>query len=285
MALILGVVVGQVGTKAKIFNATIDDAQIVYDAVRTVDRDIQELQNALLIAKERGPGGQAFLLGDEELTNKLEALSLQMPDLQKVYASNLYNMPDNVVANTLTFLTEADLLYKQVKEHVRKAKTEAKALAAGQQRLQKFGLPTRYGVVVDIAKGDDAKVAPVKALFVELGDPICADGKPHPEGCGSEPPTGFLYRPAELGPWGRKQLATPAGKAIPAGRLIPLGFDPSPALEALFKGGEATVAEVAYMNRIKDIDAKVEDLLTRGKDLEKKLESVAATGKRFTFFL
>jgi hypothetical protein len=94
-----------------------------------------------------------------------------------------------------------------------------------------------------------------------------------------------MYRPAELGPWGQKSLAVAEGQYVPGNRLIPLGFDPSPTLKALFQGGEATVSEVSYMQRITDIDAKVDDLMERAKGLRKSLTTTANASKQFTFFL
>jgi len=283
--LILGVVVGQMGTKAKIYNETIDDAAKIAAQVKQVDKDLQNLRNILYTAKERGPGGQNYLLADEELTKELEALQLTMPDLSEIYDSRLYEMEQGVVDQTFAFFTESTILYKEIKDHVQKAKSDAKALAASKEKLAKTGLPTRYGIVVNIPKGDEAATTPVSATFVELGDPVCGDNKPNPNGCGDGQPKGFLYRPAELGPWGQKDLAAPEGNFIPGNRLIPLGFDPSPTLEALFKGGEATVSEVTYMDRMREIDSKVDDLLERAKLLQKSLTGTANRGKQFTFFL
>jgi hypothetical protein len=284
-ALVVGVVVGQMGTRAKIYNETIDDAGKVSEIVAKVDKDLQNLRNALYTAKEKGANGQNYLVADTELADQLEALQLTMPDLATVYESNLYEMEQGVVDQTMAFLTESTILYKDIKEHVEKTRREAKALVAGQSRLQKFGLPSRYGVIVDIEKGDDAEGKPVSATFVELGDPVCGDNKPNPAGCGDAPPSGFMYRPAELGPWGQKSLAVAEGQYVPGNRLIPLGFDPSPTLKALFQGGEATVSEVSYMQRITDIDAKVDDLMERAKGLRKSLTTTANASKQFTFFL
>ena len=100
------------------------------------------------------------------------------------------------------------------------------------------------------------------------------------------PPTGFLYRPAELGPWGRKDLAVNEDNYIKGNRLIPLGVGaPSPTLKALFFGGEHTVSEVTYMKRISEIDSKVDDLMERGKNLRKAFTTVANQPEQFTFFM
>jgi len=286
VALVVGMTVGQMGTKAAYYNDTIDDAAVVGDQISKVDKQLLSLRNTMYTAKERGPQGTSYLLGDEQLTADLEAIAFELPDLNKVYESNLYRMDQGVVDQTLAYLTEATLLQKQLKDHVLKAKVEAKALAAGQERLQKFGLPTRYGIIVNIAKGDEAATTPVSATFVELGDPFCQDGKPNPAGCADGSPKGFLYRPSEMGPWGQKELATPEEDFIKGNRLIPLGVgEPSPTLKALFFGGEHTVSEVTYMKRITELDAKIDDLMERGKNLRKAFTTVAGQSKQFTFFM
>jgi hypothetical protein len=282
IALVIGVVVGQMGTRAKIYNETIDDAAAIAGTVKDVNKSLQRLRDALYTAKERGPGGTSYLVPDPKLTEEIDAMreakQLEMPDLARVYESNLYWMEQGAVDQTITYLTEASLLFKAVKEHADKAKTEQKALDAVPGRIQKLGLPTRYGVIINIAKD-----APVMATFVELGDPICQDGKPNPAGCAGEP-KGFLYRPAELGAWGQKSLAEPQENFIPADKLIPLGYDPSPALNALFVGSEATVSDFAYRKRLEDIDGTLDALMERGKMVESAHTNMSNSSKQFTFF-
>jgi hypothetical protein len=283
-SLLVGVAVGQMGTKASIYNETIDDASAIAATVKSIDRDLQNLRNVLYTAKERGEGGQGYAMADEQLAKELEGLGLTVPDLTPVYESNLYNMEQGVVDQTIAFLTEAGLLYKQIKEHINKTANDAKALALKRGRLEQVGVPTQYGVVVEIPKGKDAAGEPVTATFVELGNPLCDDGKPSAAGC-SGPPKGFLYRPSELGPWGQKNLAMAEGESIPGGRLIPLGFSPSPRFTALFSGGGPTVAEENYRQRIEEIDAKVDDLMERAKKIQAALTATASRSKEFSFFL
>jgi hypothetical protein len=279
VALFIGVAIGQIGTNASIYNESIEDAKLVETAVNKLYGQLKDLSATLLVAKERGAEGNNFLLADEKLSQELGALDLTPPDLTKVYESRLYELDQGLVDQTITFLTESQLLFKEIKEHQRKAEQEAKAIAAGNDQLRKYGGPSRYGIYVDKNKGDGA---PLLAQFVELGDPVCQDGKPNPAGCGG-PPRGFLFRPNELGPWGTMELASADG--VGARQLIPLGFAPSPALNALFTGGQATVAEAAYMTRIREIEAKVEDLLNRGKMIADTLTSTANRSKKFSFFM
>jgi hypothetical protein len=280
VALFVGVAVGQIGTNASIYNESIADAKLIADTVKQIDGQLQSLRDTLYRAKERGADGQSYLIADEKLSQALAALGLTPPDLTKVYESRLYELDQGLVDQTITFLTEAQLLFKQIKDHQLKTEQEAKAIQVGNEQLRKYGGPARYAVYIDKNKGEGA---PLLAQFVEIGDPVCQDGKPNAAGCGGAAPRGFLYRPNELGPWGTMELASPDGAGIR--QLLPLGFSPSPALTALFAGGGATVAEAAYTSRMRDIDAKVDDLVDRAKRIQKTLTSTASRGKKFSFFM
>ncbi len=278
VCVVLGVVIGQTGTKAAIYNETIADAGMIAKEVSRIDKDLQQLRNILYSAKERGPGGASYAIVDEKLTSELEALELTLPDLTKVYESNLYEMDQGVVDQTLVFLTESQLLYREIKEHVTKAKEEARALSAGEDRIKKFGMPSRYGIYYQIEKDK-----PITARFVELGDPLCEGGNPNPAGCGDAQPSGFLYRENELGAWSKMELAVQGGAV--GRRLVPLAFTQSPSLKALFYGPDATLSELAYRKRIEEIDAKVDELMNTAKNLRKTLTATANRGTQFTFFL
>ena len=282
--LLLGVAMGQIGSSAKIFNKTIEDAGHIAEDVQTVGKGLQRLKDTLLIAKERGPGGNSFKVVDEDLTRELEELGLAAPETDGIYHSYMYEMDAILVKDILSFYVETTLLYQQVDGHIKAAKNEAKAIALANEELKRKNFtPTSFGVYVELPTEDEAaKGARPAAQFVELGLPLCADGKPSPQGCPPDQLRGFLYRPNANGPWGPMELATEAG-AIPGKKLVLL--QPTSALLALVKGGEATVAEVDYRARIRDIEAKLDDLMERRKSIQNKVAQIANRSKKFTFLM
>jgi hypothetical protein len=193
-------------------------------------------------------------------------------------------MDQAVIDQTLKFFTDAQLLQKELKQHVERSGEEAKAIAAADDKVRDKKLyPTRYGVYVTLPSSEDAaKGAPPTAQLVELGDPVCQDGKPGAGGCAGTP-RGFLVRADEMQSFSEMGLAAPAGEAVPGRKLLPLGL--TGVLAALFRGGAATVSEYYYDLRIRDIEARVTGLLETGKALEKQLTSTKNKGKKFTFFL
>jgi hypothetical protein len=119
---------------------------------------------------------------------------------------------------------------------------------------------------------------------VQLGSPVCeGQSKPSDQGCQGKI-GGFRYRPDELGPWGVKKIATGSEGQVTADTLVML--DPtSKALQQLVKGGNATVAESSYMDRINKIDERVNELIERQKAIETRMNSKANDSRKFTFFM
>lgn len=280
--LVVGVIIGQIGSGAKIYNKTIDSATQINEQVRKVNKDLQTLRDLLYTHKIHGANNAGYKLADAELTAALEEFykTLEMPNMEVVFESYLYEMDAATVGQTLSFFTDYKNLYLEVKDHAEKAKNDAKALEFAEERARTIGGPSRFAVYIELPKqGDDS--APITTHFVELGDPICANGNPNPAGCDGQP-QGFMYRPDETGPWGKMELATKSNLGVK--RLMPLGFTSSPVMNNLFTGGGPSYAAVGYDRRITDIDARVDDLMNRGKELQKALTSTASKGKKFTFF-
>jgi hypothetical protein len=287
--LLVGVAVGQMGTNAKILNRTIEDAGKIAVTVKAANDDLQALRNLLYTHKTHGPAGASFKTGDTDLTAALEALTLSTPDIKVVYDSYLYEMDAAVIDQTLAFFTETQLLFKDIKNHIQQATADAKAITVADQKIQKLGGPTRFAIYLELPEADAPADATTRANFVELGTPLCAPaqpGQPHrpnPDGCGGSPATGFLYRPDESGPWGSMLLTETLEEGTPDRKLIPLAL--TPVLATLFGTAAATLSAQSYDSRIRDIDAKVDDLMERGKALQKQLTGMSGQGKQFTFFL
>lgn len=282
--LIIGVMVGALGAKARDYNRTIDDAATVRDDTIKMRDGLVAIQQVLQTARERSRGAQGFVVGDAKLTAELAALPPLSPNIEKVFRSHLYELEPQLVAAILSFYVEALELNDAIKAHVTASKDADKALKEGQVNLKGFN-PFGYAALFDVPNADDARAGKVVALkIVQLGSPICeGETKPSDKGCPGKV-AAFRYRPDELAVWNVKKLTTGQDGAIDPEGLVLL--DPSSkVLQQLVKGGKATIAEVDYMGRITKINETVAKLLQSQEAIQGHLSNHANKGKQFTFFL
>jgi hypothetical protein len=282
--LIFGSLIGKVAAQNKAINSTLDDAGKLRDDVTIIGKSLITLQQTLQLGKERGAGGNAFLLNDAKMTADLEALKLVEPSFALLTQLQLTSLPDSVAQETLELYSETVRLNASIKDHITKSKADAKVLQEGQAKASGFN-PFGYGALITVPNAEDAaKGAPVSIKLVQLGQPICqGDSKPSDGGC-QGPPAGFQFRSDETAAWGVKKLAAAENGAVGGDALALL--DPgSKVLEGLVKGGGASVAEAAYMTRINAISDKVDALVEIRKDVETKLNAIANRGRSFTFFM
>lgn len=274
--LVLGFVIGGISYKNQEYNATIADATGLVSEIRTIGKPLQSLTDTLLVAKERGPGRQAFLVGDKQLTADLEGLGLKAADPAPLLHSHLYNMDTKLVEDTLLFYSDLRQLYALVETHVKLSKGDEKRIAKDSDVAKALRSGARFGVIINVPKkeGDIPQ-----AQIVEVGLPICAgQTTPAPAGCGTADPAGFQYRPDMTSTaWGSK----PWAKAFAPEQVVML--DPSAAVtRAVLQGAESFYDEVSYMKRIQDIESQTQALMERRKSIEDRLNRKATESKRFS---
>lgn len=281
--LIMGTIIGKISANANTYNSVIDDAAVIRDDIEQVGKQLIGLQQSLQVAKERGPGGTAFLPNDAKLTEELAALQGITGNEALIYESMLYTLSPAVVAEVLGFYSDITQLNEMLKDHVTIAQADAKIIKDGQAKLGGFN-PYQFAGLIDIPTSDEAAAGkPVSIRMVQLGMPICG-GKPSPSGCGGGVPEGFQYRLDQQGNWGSKSVTTASGDKVSGDALILI--DPNTkVLKQMVQGGESSVAEAAYMRRITKIDELVTTLVERRKVLEEAMNKKANEGKKFTFFL
>ncbi len=286
--LILGVVIGKVAAAGNSANKTIKDAAVIRDDVKKVGKTLGDLNQALQLAKERGPGGQSFSMAEKdivELTESLAAVELVYPEPELAYKAHLQNMSPELVTDLLLVYSDTITFYKQLKEHIEQSKNAVKVFQKGSAKVGNFD-PFRYAGVIELPTAEEATAGkPPSFRFVQLGDPICpGENKPNPAGCGAATPTAFGYRIDELGQWGTKKLTELQGEYVAGNRLIL--FDPTtPVFQQLLKGGEMSTAEVAYMQRLDAIEKRLTELIDLRKNVEQRLNNKSNEGTKFTFFL
>ena len=276
--LLVGFFIGGITYKNQVYNETIDDAKLLKHEVNAIGKGLENLNNTLLVARERGPNKQDFLVGDAELTAQLAALKLTKPAAEKLYLSNLLNMDPRLAESTLGFYTDIEFLYDKVARHVRLAKADVKSVK-GNKVLDKLGGERNFGGVLRVPKDDPN--GPPTVEIVEIGAPVCSDNQPHTEGCpDGKPPAGFQFRPdIKDATWGSKAWAKSAVEVNPD-NLILLGE--TSVFRALVKGGKPFYGEVGYVARIHEIEELAKALIMTRKAIEDRLNQKAIEGKRFS---
>ncbi len=283
--LILGMVIGQIGSKAAHYNRTINDSKNVRADVEAVGKRLLAIQNTLQLAQDRGSkGGKPWYLpNDQKLTTELASLEALNPNTDVVFKSFLYDLPPEISKEIFLFYTEIGRLAKSIKEHVKISAGDEKVIKGGAAKLGSFN-PRGYAGLLRPPTPEQAnKGVPTKVQLVQLGQPICEpDGKPSSEGC-SKLPAKFQYRISETGAFATKKIVG-AESAISGSQLI--YFDPeTPLFRGILQGGGPTVAEVAYMKRIEDIHNRVEILIQVRKNILTTLNGKAKESTKFDFFM
>lgn len=297
LPLAIGIAVGQISQSAKTVNKTIDDAGRLRDGVKSIRIAISDnVLNELLRAKERGPGGNQFVSGDKELTEKLGRKDI-LPEIkvEAVYRTYMYELDPKLVQNILEFFSGVHKLQKAVGEHAKSSRSDEGVLSKGKgeredakpkEDVNRYirDAPYRFAVIIDVPT-EKKKDVQFGARIVEVGPPVCEDNSFAEDGKCPTQPLGFGYREGmTTGEGWRKSSPTgPQGEMVPAAKLVPIV--PTSVFEELIKGSEPSAAEAAYMRRVSELYTQAEDLVQLGVYIEGKLNSKAKEGKSFTFFL
>ncbi len=275
--LIIGVVVGQISTNANAYNQSIQDAELVQDDLRTIGRGLESVYNVLLVGK-RGPG-DTFLPHDEDLVDELDAVEAVRPNPEVVYNSYLFELEPRVVEDLFAFYTETRVFYDDLENHIRRSRNDADLLERSDSELADI-THLSYGVFVEIPENGSGPEALPHAEVVELGNPVCEGASP---GSPCATPDAFQYRPDPSGPWGQMDISDPADPQVAEREIFLL--DQNPLFEGLVAGSEERLATQAYLNRLADLEEKIEDLMERRSRVQELIGSWANESPRFTFFL
>jgi hypothetical protein len=196
----------------------------------------------------------------------------------------MYELPVEVVDNLLYYYQETARLKDLLNEHVTKSKADAKAIDKSGKRLsEKLGKGLfSYGAVIKMPSEDEAKNGfPPKVRIVELGAPVCQDGK---TGQCSGPPAGFTVREdAKSIAWSNKKFPEVGDDKLGAKGV--LFVEPTPVFAEAIAGAEGSLAQVFYNKRIMAIQEKVAELTEIGQKLKDQLNAKANESTKFTFFM
>jgi len=281
LPLVVGFLLGGINHSRSVINRIIDDAQDVADEMKGQGKKLEALNNVLLRAKERGPGGKTYALTDAELVSDLEQLKFSFPDSDELIVGHrtLYLLEPKMVQDTLSFYSRMRTLSQKIKDHVRLTKDLAQKMPPA--TAEKIGAQGGFAATVRIPTPDEAKKGALPAVeILQIGLPVCADGKAARECPG--PPVGVQVRGDTAAPWQNKPLASGTDTADKV--LVVRG---NGILQALTEGSARFLDELQYFQRLSEIDILVSGsggdggLMKDRKDVEDRLTAVAQRGKAF----
>jgi hypothetical protein len=176
-----------------------------------------------------------------------------------------------------------DIMLKKAKENADKAALPADSQLAGE---------LKYAVLLSAPTETDksdfgAKVVEIAGVFCGGNNPVakCAEG---------EFPSAYAYRNEPGGAAIKGDLITSGSDNLPPKKIVPLlqnGIR-----DSLVKGGEPTVSEYYYTRRLRALYERVHGkvgqdgkpqggLIEDGNKLETRLQTEAAKGSKFSFFM
>ena len=231
----------------------------------------------ILTAKDRGKGG--FGLYDKDLVADVDNLDFKVVDDEQliVYNANLFGLNRKLVSDTLIFYGRLKLLAQRIKDHQRLTKTSMQKIPP--LAAEKVGAPTAFAAILRAPSAEEAgKGGLPQVELVQLGTPLCGDGKEMPQnGCPEGRPASFQVRNDTTAGWQAKGLAGSATEA--ADKLI--FVRPNRIWDAIFEGSQRFADEVQYFQRLSEIETLTTDLIKDRKDIEDRLGAAAARGKAF----
>jgi hypothetical protein len=283
LPLVLGFLLGGINNSRSFINSRIEDAKNVAEEMTDQGKKLEALNNVLLRAKERGQGGKTYALADVELVTDLEQLKFSFPEKDELILSHqaLYLLDPKLVQDTLSFYSRMRALSQKIKDHIRLTKDLAQKMPPTVQ--EQIGAQAGFAATVRLPTADEAKKgAPPSVEILQVGLPVCADGKPAKECPG--PVVGVQVRSDTTSSWLNKPLATGSDTTDKALLVRGNGI-----LSALTKGSPRFLDELQYFQRLTEIDVLVSGFAGDGglmkdrKDVEDRLTAVAQRGKAFAF--
>lgn len=307
---VIGIAIRGISKDAAAYNDGIAGAKILINDVKGVKKTLASAKMRL----DSDEVKKAGLMG-KEVTAVMNTLH---PDKFEVKPGDVLKRKQNIGADlalgVMEFYADVASLQALVKDHLRGAKADDAALSAARANAEKSTLPQadpfqkavryRLGVLVWNPSEEEMKTAepaPFGARLVEIGPPYCADGKRADSGvCPAEQPIETLaFRTGPGAPWQKADFAIPGqnlglGDAVPSKKILIMS--PTGTLESLIQdcagGGSGctpyiggSAAEVAYKKRVQHIVEKLDELIEKGNDLERRLAPRANESDRFTFFM
>ena len=296
IALIVGVVVGQIAKGANLYNEGLKDARSILgddkspSTVKNVKRTLSELDGVLDEMKTKNT-----FRPDAAADKKLADLATRLDVKAGTVFRTASALDPEVTGLVMSFYSGAAEVKGMVDTHVKAAKSDDLALAAGKTASAAAAVKdhenaalasvnaVRYGALIQAPTDTDKSDFGVK--IVELGPPYCGGANPVTSGkCeNNEPPSASAYRNEPGAVWTTGELHTQGSDSVPTKKLLLLL--PNGTRDALIKGGEPGASEVYYVKRLRALTERTKKLIDEANKLEQRLQAESNKGSRFSFFL
>jgi hypothetical protein len=285
VALLAGWLFGQMSASSSLTDEALTDAATVgQDIKRLRQESLQHVQDALWKSQEKASGGKAFPVNDTDLTQALADKKIWPAFDAETFTKKYYVLDKDLVASIMEFYSGAITIREQLEAHVKATENDSKALQEGKTRIEatkpdqgvnRYLDFYRYGVVVDVPTKAEAEQGKLfGARLVEIGPPVCQDGKFSTDGKCPDGPRGFGIREQNsISPgWLQSDIGFGQGDSVPKAKLLPLL--PNEIFESVAKGSEPTVAEAAYLRRLTELNELVKSSIEAASTLEKQLSAL-----------
>ncbi len=299
IALIVGVVIGQIAKGANLYNTGLKDARSILgddktaSTVKNVKKTLSELDGVLDEMKTKNN-----YRPDTAADKQLRDLSgrLEVSDVKKtaVFRTAGAIEPD-LTGQIMSFYAGSAEVKSMIDSHIKAAIADDLALSTGKTAtaaaqvkdgenatLAAVGA-VRYGALIQAPSETDRSDFGVK--LVELGPPYCGGAQPVTTGkCeNNEAPTAYAYRTEPGAAWTKGDLQVQGSDSVPAKKLVLLL--PDGTRDALIKGSEPGASEVFYVKQLRQLSERTKKLIEEANRLEQRLQAESNKSARFSFFL
>ena len=296
IALIVGVVIGQIAKGANIYNAGLKDARSILgddkaaSTVKNVKKTLSELDGVLDEMKTKNN-----YRPDTASDKRLRELSGRLEIKEATVFRTAGAIDPELTSLIMSFYAGSAEVKGMLDTHVKAATSDDLALATGKTAtasatvrdgenatLAAIGA-VRYGALIQAPSDTDRSDFGVK--LVELGPPYCGGAQPVTTGkCeNNEAPTAFAYRTEPGAAWTKGDLQIQGSDSVPAKKLVLLL--PDGTRDALIKGSEPGASEVFYVKRLRALGERTKKLIEEANRLEQRLQVESNKSARFSFFL
>ncbi|HEX8106564.1 MAG TPA: hypothetical protein VF516_02500 [Kofleriaceae bacterium] len=296
IALIVGVVIGQIAKGANLYNAGLKDARSILgddktaSTVKNVKKTLSELDGVLDEMKTKNN-----YRPDTAADKRLRELSARLEVKEAAVFRTAGAIEPELTSQIMSFYAGSAEVKSMLDGHIKAAAADDLALSTGKNAtgaaqvkdgenatLAAVGA-VRYGALIQAPTDTDRSDFGVK--LVELGPPYCGGAQPVTTGkCeNNEAPTAYAYRAEPGAAWIKGDLQLQGSESVPAKKLVLLL--PDGTRDALIKGSEPGASEVFYVKRLRQLNERTKKLIEEANRLEQRLQAESSKSARFSFFL
>jgi hypothetical protein len=296
IALIIGVVIGQIAKGANVYNAGLKDARSILgddktaSTVKNVKKALSDLDGVLDEMKTKNN-----YRPDTAADKRLRELSGRLEVKEAAVFRTAGAIDPELTSLIMSFYAGSAEVKSMLDGHIKAAAADDLALSTGKTAtgaaqvkdgenatLASVGA-VRYGALIQAPTDTDRSDFGVK--LVELGPPYCGGAQPVTTGkCeNNEAPTAYAYRTEPGAAWTKGDLQLQGSDSVPAKKLVLLL--PDGTRDALIKGSEPGASEVFYVKRLRQLSERAKKLIEEANKLEQRLQAESNKSARFSFFL